>query len=38
MLRCTSEEDEMTSLEAKKDIRDIITYLLVFLPASFFSF
>lgn len=32
----TSKEDEMTFLEAKKDIRDIITYLLASLTASFF--
>lgn len=32
----TSKEDEITFLEAKKDIRAIITYPLAFLPASFF--
>ena len=32
----TRKEDKMTFLEAKKDIRDIITYLLTFLPDSFF--
>lgn len=32
----TRKEDKMTFLEATKDIRDIIMYLLTFLPASFF--